>query len=50
MTKDNVNIDNIDIDLLLRRLETDYPSGYNYKVLREAAAIIRFYREDNDNV
>lgn len=41
-----VDIDSIDIDLLLRRLETDYPSGYNYKVLREAAAIIRFYREE----
>lgn len=42
----SVDIGSIDIDLLLRRLETDYPSGYNYKVLREAAAIIRFYREE----
>jgi len=42
----SVDIDSIDIDLLLRRLETDYPSGYNYKVLREAAAVIRFYREE----
>jgi len=41
-----VDIGSIDIDLLLRRLETDYPSGYNYKVLREAAAVIRFYREE----
>ena len=49
MQSENINgvdIDSIDIDLLLRRLETDYPSGYNYKVLREAAAVIRFYREE----
>jgi hypothetical protein len=31
----------ISLDLLLKRLETDYPSGYNYKVLREAARVIR---------
>lgn len=46
---DNNEVDNIDIDLLLRRLENDYPAGYNYRVLREAAAIIRFYREELDN-
>lgn len=41
------NVHEIDIDLLLRRLENDYPQGYNYKVLREAAALIRFYRDDS---
>lgn len=40
-------IEDIDIDLLLRRLENDYPQGYNYKVLREAATVIRFYRDDS---
>lgn len=40
------NVSEIDIELLLRRLETDYPAGYNYKVLRDAAAVIRFYREE----
>lgn len=41
------DVSEIDIELLLLRLENDYPSGYNYKVLREAAALIRFYREGN---
>lgn len=40
------DVSEIDIELLLRRLETDYPAGYNYKVLRDAAAVIRFYREE----
>lgn len=48
MPSDKIDVNEIDIDLLLRRLETDYPAGYNYKVLREAAAIIRFYREGED--
>jgi hypothetical protein len=39
----------IDIQLLLRRLETDYPTQYNYKVLREAAEVIRFYLEQEHN-
>lgn len=43
------NFEDIDIDLLLRRLESDYPTQYNYKVLREAAAVIRFYREQDNN-
>lgn len=43
------DVSTIDIDLLLRRLETDYPSRYNYKVLREAAALIRFYREEDSD-
>ena len=43
------DISNIDIETLLRRLENDYPAGYNYKVLRDAAAVIRFYREDNND-
>lgn len=42
-----MDVDNIDIDLLLRRLESDYPQGYNYKVLREAASVIRFYRDED---
>lgn len=42
------DVSNIDIDLLLLRLENDYPMNYNYKVLREAAAVIRFYREDSN--
>ena len=36
-----------DIDLLLRRLENDYPAGYNYKVLRQAA---KYIRELNDEI
>jgi hypothetical protein len=43
------NLDEIDIDLLLRRLESDYPTQYNYKILREAAAVIRFYREESED-
>lgn len=42
------DVSSIDIDLLLLRLENDYPMNYNYKVLREAAAVIRFYREDSN--
>lgn len=42
------DVSEIDIDLLLRRLTTDYPQGYNYKVLRQAAAVIKFYREDSE--
>jgi len=43
-----MSLSEIDIDELLRHLENDYPQGYNYKVLREAAELIRFYREDSD--
>lgn len=43
-----MNLDKTNIDELLRHLENDYPQGYNYKVLREAAELIRFYREDSD--
>lgn len=46
----SMDVSDIDIELLLRRLENDNPRGYNYKVLREAAALIRFYREEEDNV
>lgn len=42
------DVSDIDIELLLLRLENDYPMNYNYKVLRQAAAIIRFYREDSN--
>lgn len=48
MSDDRVKFDEVDIDLLLMRLESDYPAGYNYKVLRQAAAVIRFLMEDSD--
>jgi hypothetical protein len=44
-----MDLSKIDIDLLLLRLENDNPRGYNYKVLREAAALIRFYREEDSD-
>lgn len=34
------------VAILLRRLENDYPAGYDYKVLREAAAVIRQLESD----
>lgn len=46
MSDNNNNIDNIDIDLLLMRLETNYPAGYDFNVLRDAAKVIRFYMEE----
>ena len=46
---DNNEVDNIDIELLLRRLENDYPAGYNYRVLHEAAQLIRHYQEELSN-
>lgn len=49
MSDDRVKFDEVDIDLLLMRLESDYPAGYNYKVLRQAAAVIRFFMEDNND-
>lgn len=49
MTKTDLpDVSTIDIDLLMLRLTNDYPQGYNYKILREAAALIEFYR-DTDN-
>ena len=36
-----MDAEKISLELLLKRLETDYPAGYNYKVLREAARVIR---------
>lgn len=39
-----------DIELLLRRLENDYPQGYNYRVLREAASVIRELNEEIDRL
>jgi hypothetical protein len=35
-----MNYKDVDVDLLLRRLNNDYPQGYNFKVLREAACVI----------
>jgi hypothetical protein len=43
-----MNLDKIDVDELLLHLDTDYPQGYNYKILRQAADLIRFYRGDSD--
>lgn len=34
------------LEYILFRLESDYPSGYDYKILRQAAAIIREMMED----
>jgi|694.fasta_scaffold52171_7 hypothetical protein len=39
----------IDITLLLKRLETDYPLNYNVNVLREAARVIRELQLEKKN-
>jgi hypothetical protein len=44
-----MDLSDIDIDYILFRLENDYPSGYDYKILRAAASLIKFYREDNND-
>jgi hypothetical protein len=43
-----MNLHDMDVDELLLHLDTDYPQGYNYKILRQAADLIRFYRGDSD--
>jgi len=36
------------IDLLMRRLDTDYPTQYNNQVLRDAASYIRELIDERD--
>lgn len=40
---------NINIESILVRLENDYPAGYDYKVLRRAAEIIRELQKENND-
>jgi len=37
-----------EIDLLLLRLENDYPTQYNVRILRQAAATIRELNDEID--
>ena len=45
----NRQISTTDIDYVLFRLENDYPAGYDYKVLRLAAEVIRELQKENND-
>lgn len=41
-------MNNDELELLLLRLENDYPAGYDFRVLRQAASVIREYMESSN--